>query len=72
MLEIPEGTVKEPSAPGAPRAWRDFEGNPMNCEQTRQTRLDSLEGPITTELRVLMDNHIATRVKLAGGSLSQT
>jgi len=31
----------------------------MNCEQTRQTLLDSLDGPITAQLRLLMENHIA-------------
>jgi anti-sigma factor RsiW len=32
----------------------------MNCEQARQTLLDSLDGPITAELRLLVENHIAT------------
>jgi len=32
----------------------------MNCEQVRQTLLDSLDGPITAELRLLIENHIAT------------
>jgi anti-sigma factor RsiW len=32
----------------------------MNCEQARQTLLDSLDGPITAELRLLVENHIVT------------
>jgi anti-sigma factor RsiW len=32
----------------------------MNCEQARQTALDSLDGPIAAELRLLMEHHIAT------------
>jgi predicted anti-sigma-YlaC factor YlaD len=32
----------------------------MNCEQARQTLLDSLDGPVTAELRLSMDNHFST------------
>ena len=32
----------------------------MNCEQARQTLLDSLDGSITAELRLAIENHIAT------------
>ena len=32
----------------------------MNCQQARQTLLDSLDGPIAAELQLPMENHIAT------------
>ena len=32
----------------------------MNCEQARQTLLDSLDGPIAAELGSPMEDHIAT------------
>ena len=32
----------------------------MNCEEARQTFLEFLDGPVAAELRLLMENHIAT------------
>ena len=32
----------------------------MNCEQAREAVLYSLDGPITAERRLLMENHMAT------------
>jgi anti-sigma factor RsiW len=31
----------------------------MNCEQARQTLFDSLDGPITAERRLLLEDHIS-------------
>ena len=32
----------------------------MNCEEARETLLDSLAGPIAAEIRLRMENHIAS------------
>jgi anti-sigma factor RsiW len=32
----------------------------MNCEQVRQTVLESFDGPIRAEFRLAMDDHLAT------------
>ena len=32
----------------------------MNCEHAQETILDSLDGPITAERRLLLENHMAT------------